>query len=124
MLLEHYLGNSEHNISIVNVENPITLPYSKDDQYIHTFMSEIVSIFKDIAQLNPSFVTKSPIFLSTKLPPTFLMKLDKLADFAAAVSTGEVQELQDILESLVVVDRLGKALLILKKELVSSQLQK
>ncbi|KAF8808385.1 hypothetical protein BYT27DRAFT_7255491 [Phlegmacium glaucopus] len=41
---------------------------------------------------------------------------DKLADFTAAVSTSTVQELQDVLESLVVDDRLPKALLVLKKE--------
>ncbi|KAH9972177.1 hypothetical protein BGW80DRAFT_1252964 [Lactifluus volemus] len=48
---------------------------------------------------------------------------DKLADFAAAVSTGEVGELQDVLEALVVEDRLRKALLVLKKELINAQLQ-
>jgi Lon-like ATP-dependent protease len=48
---------------------------------------------------------------------------DKLADFAAAVSTGEVHELQAVLESLSVEDRLQKALLILKKELINAQLQ-
>ena len=47
-------------------------------------------------------------------------ELDKLADFVAAVSTGEVQELQDVLESLVVDDRLRKAL---KEELINAQLQ-
>jgi Lon-like ATP-dependent protease len=48
---------------------------------------------------------------------------DKLADFAAAVSTGEVQELQDVLESLVLDDHLRKALLVLKKTLINAQLQ-
>lgn len=48
---------------------------------------------------------------------------DKLADFAAAVSTGDVHDLQAVLESLSVEDRLQKALLILKKELINAQLQ-
>lgn len=48
---------------------------------------------------------------------------DKLADFAAAVSTGDVHDLQSVLESLSVEDRLQKALLILKKELINAQLQ-
>lgn len=48
---------------------------------------------------------------------------DKLADFAAAVSTGEVHDLQAVLESLNVADRLQKSLLILKKELINAQLQ-
>ena len=45
---------------------------------------------------------------------------DKLADFAAAVSSSEVQELQDVLESVTVEDHLQKALLVLKKELINS----
>ena len=48
---------------------------------------------------------------------------DKLADFAATVSSGDVYELQDVLESLVVDDRLRKALLVLKKEPINVQLQ-
>jgi ATP-dependent Lon protease len=44
-------------------------------------------------------------------------------NFTAAVSTGEAQEPQDILEALQVDDRLRKALLVLKKELINAQLQ-
>jgi ATP-dependent protease La (Lon)-like substrate-binding protein len=62
----------KHDISIVNVDL-ITLPYNKDDQYIRAFMFEIVSVFKDIAQLNPLFRDQITTFLSTKLPPTFSM---------------------------------------------------
>ena len=72
-----------------------------------------------------SSATKSPTFQLTKSPPTVFDEPDKLADFEAAVlSTGEVQELQDVLESLVVDDRLRKALPVLKKELINAQLQK
>ena len=46
----------------------------------------------------------------------------KLADFAAAITTSK-EEFQDVLESLVVDDRLRKALLALKKELINAQLQ-
>lgn len=48
---------------------------------------------------------------------------EKLADFAAAASSGEVSDLQDVLESLDIEDRLQKALLVLKKELMNAQLQ-
>ena len=113
----------KHDISIVNVENLITLPYSKDDQYIRAFMSEIVSVFKDIAQLNPLFRDQITNFSINQVAANLFDEPDKLADFAAAVSTGEVQELQDVLESLVVDDRLRKALLVLKKELINAQLQ-
>lgn len=112
-----------HAISIANVENLHTQPFNKDDQYIRAFMSEIVSVFKDIAQLNPLFRDQITNFSINQIASNVFDEPDKLADFAAAVSTGEVQELQDVLESLVVDDRLRKALLVLKKELINAQLQ-
>ncbi|KAI6108343.1 Lon protease C-terminal proteolytic domain-containing protein [Pisolithus sp. B1] len=113
----------KHAISIVQVENLITQPYNKDDQYIRAFMSEIVSVFKDIAQLNPLFRDQITNFSINQVASNVFDEPDKLADFAAAVSSGEVSELQDVLESLVVDDRLRKALLVLKKELINAQLQ-
>lgn len=110
-------------ISIVNVDNLETQPYNKDDQYIRAFMSEIVSVFKDIAQLNPLFRDQITNFSINQVASNVFDEPDKLADFAAAVSTGDVNELQDVLESLVVSDRLQKALLVLKKELINAQLQ-
>ncbi|CDO69721.1 hypothetical protein BN946_scf184687.g6 [Trametes cinnabarina] len=113
----------KYNVSVVNVENLATQPYSKDDQHIRAFMSEIVSVFKDIAQLNPLFRDQIANFSINQVASNVFDEPDKLADFAAAVSTGEPQELQDVLESLVVKDRLSKALLVLKKELINAQLQ-
>ncbi|EDR12043.1 uncharacterized protein LACBIDRAFT_189137 [Laccaria bicolor S238N-H82] len=113
----------DHGISIVNIANLKTAPYSRDDQHIRAFMSEIVSVFKDIAQLNPLFRDQITNFSINQVAANVFDEPDKLADFAAAVSTGEVQELQDVLESLVVDDRLRKALLVLKKELINAQLQ-
>ncbi|TFY70197.1 hypothetical protein EVG20_g2818 [Dentipellis fragilis] len=112
-----------YDISIVNIENLVTQPYNKDDQYIRAFMSEIVSVFKDIAQLNPLFRDQITNFSINQVASNVFDEPDKLADFAAAVSTGEVRELQDVLESLAVEDRLRKALLVLKKELINAQLQ-
>lgn len=110
-------------VSVVNVENLVTQSYNKDDQYIRAFMSEIVSVFKDIAQLNPLFRDQIANFSMNQVATNVFDEPDKLADFAAAVSTGEPNELQDVLESLVVSDRLRKALLVLKKELINAQLQ-
>jgi ATP-dependent Lon protease len=109
----------KHSISIVQVDNLVTQPYNKDGQYIRAFMSEIVSVFKDIAQLNPLFRDQITNFSINQVASNVFDEPDKLADFAAAVSSGEVGELQDVLESLVVDDRLRKVLLVLKKELQS-----
>ncbi|KAI0775127.1 ATP-dependent protease La [Trametes elegans] len=113
----------KYTVSVVNVENLSTQPYNKDDQYIRAFMSEIVSVFKDIAQLNPLFRDQIANFSINQVASNVFDEPDKLADFAAAVSTGDPNELQDVLESLVVDDRLRKALLVLKKELINAQLQ-
>jgi len=113
-----------HPVSVVSVENLATEPFNKDDQYIRAFMSEIVSVFKDIAQLNPLFRDQITNFSINQIASNVFDEPDKLADFAAAVSTGEVVgELQEILESLKVEERLSKALMVLKKELINAQLQ-
>lgn len=105
------------------MDNLAIQPYSKSNQYIRAVMSEIVSVFKDIAQLNPLFRDQITNFTISQSANNVFDEPDKLADFAAAVSTGEVNELQDVLESLIVEERLQKALLVLKKELINAQLQ-
>ncbi|KIJ52552.1 hypothetical protein M422DRAFT_202688 [Sphaerobolus stellatus SS14] len=113
----------DYPISVVDVENLVALPYNKDDQYIRASMSEIVSVFKDIAQLNPLFRDQITNFSISQVATNVFDEPDKLADFAAAVSAGDANELQAVLESLVIEDRLQKALLVLKKELINAQLQ-
>jgi Lon-like ATP-dependent protease len=110
-------------VSIVNVDNMALEPFNKDDQYIRAHMSEIVAVFKDIAQLNPLFRDQITNFSINQVAMNVFDEPDKLADFAAAVSAGEIGELQDVLESMSVPDRLRKALLVLKKELINAQLQ-
>ena len=85
-------------------------------------MSGIVSEFKDIAQLNPLFRDQITNFSINQVAANVFDEPDQPADFAAAASTGEVQD-SEILESLVVDDRLRKALLVLQKEFINAQLQ-
>jgi ATP-dependent Lon protease len=113
----------KHAISLVSVDNLPPLPYDKEDPHIRAFMSEIVSVFKDIAQLNPLFRDQITNFSINQVANNVFDEPDKLADFAAAVSTGDVQELQDVLEAQQIDERLRRALLVLKKELINAQLQ-
>ncbi|KAF5341663.1 hypothetical protein D9611_002140 [Ephemerocybe angulata] len=114
----------KYPISLVRITNLPTEPYTKDDQHIRAFTSEIVSVFKDIAQLNPLFRDQITNFSINQVTSANIFdEPDKLADFAAAVSSGEPRELQDVLESTQVEDRLRKALLVLKKELINAELQ-
>jgi Lon-like ATP-dependent protease len=125
------------SISLTDITNLKLEPYKKESEMIRAIMSELVSVFKDIAQLQPIFreQSESLAYFSTHMlmvVTSFTMsnstsnvfdEPDKLADFAAAVSTGDVHDLQAVLESLSVEDRLQKSLLILKKELINAQLQ-
>ncbi|KAN0061493.1 ATP-dependent Lon protease pim1 [Thecaphora frezii] len=114
----------DYAVSLVNVTNLAAAPYDKrNDQYIRAVMAELISVFKDIAQLNPLFRDQIANFSISQGAGNVFEEPEKLADFAAAVSTGEVGELQAVLEALDVRERLQKALVVLKKELMNAQLQ-
>jgi Lon-like ATP-dependent protease len=108
---------------LANVENLEDLPYSKKSPLVRAVTSEIVSVFKDIASLNPLFRDQIASFSMSQSAGNVFEEPAKLADFAAAVSAGEPLELQEVLETLTVDDRLQKSLLVLKKELMNAQLQ-
>ncbi|CAG8733103.1 15178_t:CDS:2, partial [Acaulospora morrowiae] len=113
----------DYNVSLVNVENLNDETYNRKNQVIRAITSEIVAVFKDIATLNPLFRDQIANFSMSQSAGNVFEEPAKLADFAAAVSTGEPNELQEVLESLIIEERLQKALLVLKKELVNAQLQ-
>ncbi|RIA89301.1 Lon protease C-terminal proteolytic domain-containing protein [Glomus cerebriforme] len=113
----------DYNVSLVNVENLNDESYNRKNQIVRAITSEIVAVFKDIATLNPLFRDQIANFSMSQSAGNVFEEPAKLADFAAAVSTGEPHELQEVLESLVIEERLQKALLVLKKELVNAQLQ-
>lgn len=112
------------NISLVDVTHmkipPATKPHS---QTTKALMSELINVFKDIAQLNPLFRDQIANFSVSQSASNIFEEPDKLADFAAAVSQGEINELQAVLQAQDVEDRLSKALTVLKRELINAQLQ-
>lgn len=113
----------DYAVSLVNVSNLTTQPYNKEGAIIRAVKSELISVFKDIATLNPLFRDQITNFGISQGAGNVFDEPDKLADFAAAVSSGEVEELQAVLESLDVEERLQKSLLVLKKELINAELQ-
>ncbi|KAG0188860.1 ATP-dependent Lon protease pim1 [Apophysomyces sp. BC1034] len=113
----------EHEVSLVNVENLVDPPFSKKSPLIRAVTSEIVSVFKEIASLNPLFRDQIASFSMSQSAGNVFEEPAKLADFAAAVSAGEPLELQEVLETLPVEERLQNALVVLKKELMNAQLQ-
>ncbi|KAF3924587.1 hypothetical protein AA313_de0200521 [Arthrobotrys entomopaga] len=113
----------KYNVSLVDVENLTELPHDRKSPIIRAVTSEIVSVFKDIANMNPLFRDQISTFQMSQSAGNVIEEPAKLADFAAAVASAEVRELQEVLESLDVEDRLTKALTVLKKELMNAELQ-
>lgn len=113
----------KYPVSLVNVENLVEDPHDPKSPTIRAVTNEIVNVFKEVASLNTLFRDQISTFSMSQSAGNVMQEPAKLADFAAAVSAGEVSELQDVLETLNVEDRLQKALVVLKKELMNAQLQ-
>ena len=110
-------------VSLVNVDNMAEQSHDQKSPVIKAVTSEIVNVFKDVANLNPLFRDQISTFSMSQSAGNIMDEPGKLADFAAAVSAGEISELQDVLETMNVEERLTKALTVLKKELMNAQLQ-
>ena len=113
----------DFDVSLVQVDNLPEQAYDKKSPVIKAVTSEIVNVFKDVAGLNPLFRDQISTFSMSQSAGNIVEEPGKLADFAAAVSAGEIRELQDVLETMDVEERLSKALMVLKKELMNAQLQ-
>ncbi|KAL8771062.1 MAG: hypothetical protein Q9209_003481 [Squamulea sp. 1 TL-2023] len=113
----------DFTVSLVDVDNLVEEPYDKKDPVIKAVTSELVNVFKDVANLNHLFRDQIATFSMSQSAGNILEEPGKLADFAAAVSAGEIRELQEVLETMNVQERLSKALMVLKKELMNAQLQ-
>ena len=113
----------DYGVSIVNVENVTTEAYDKKSATVHAIVSEIIAVMKDVATLSPLFRDQVANFSVSTSAGTVFDDPDKLADFAAACSSGESSEMQDVLAETSIEERLHKALLVIKKELMNIQLQ-
>jgi ATP-dependent Lon protease len=110
-------------VSLVNVENMVDEPYDPKSQVIRAVTNEIVNVFKEVATMNNLFRDQISTFSMSQSTGNVTSEPAKLADFAAAVSSGEQTELQEVLACMNVEERMQKALIVLKKELMNAQLQ-
>jgi len=113
----------KYGVSLAKVENLVDEPHDAKSPIIRAVTNEIVNVFKEVASLNSLFRDQISTFSMSQSAGNVMQEPSKLADFAAAVSAGEVSELQDVLETLNIEERLQKALVVLKKELMNAQLQ-
>jgi len=97
-------------------DDEITQQQSK---IIKAYSISIITTIKELLKLNPLFKEELQIFLSH----SDFTEPGKLADFAVSLTTAGREELQGILETFDVQERIDKALVLLKKELDLSKLQ-
>ncbi|KAB8349881.1 hypothetical protein FH972_023894 [Carpinus fangiana] len=110
-------------VSLVNVDNLTELAHDKKNSTIKALTSEIINVFREIAGLSSLFRDQISTFSMSQSVGNVAEDPGKLADFAAAVSSGDTAEMQEVLEALNIEERLSKALVVLKKELLNAQLQ-
>jgi len=113
----------KYPVTLVNVENLPDEPFNPKSPVIRAVTNEIVSVFKDVASMNSLFRDQISTFSVGQYTGDVGDGPGRLADFAAAVSVGDTAELQDVLSTLNVEERMQKALLLLKKEQLNAQLQ-
>ncbi|KAJ9630592.1 ATP-dependent Lon protease pim1 [Taxawa tesnikishii (nom. ined.)] len=110
------------NVSLVKVDNLVDEPFDKKSPTVRALISEIVNTCKEIGSVNPLFRDHVSAFAMSQSAANIADEPAKLADFAAAVSAGEMEEAQEVLASLNIEERLNKALLVIKKEHMNAQL--
>lgn len=91
----------------------------KHSKMLKAYSISIITTIKELLKLNPLFKEELQIFLGH----SDFTEPGKLADFAVALTTATREELQDVLETFTIPERIDKALAILKKELDLSKLQ-
>lgn len=122
---------------VLNMEKRISIKKPTKSKYLRTqvkyhedasrkltkelkaYSISIITTIKELLKLNPLFKEELQIFLSH----SDFTEPGKLADFAVALTTAGREELQDVLETFDLNERIDKALLLLKKELDLSKLQ-
>lgn len=113
-------SRDDDSVSRLKVENFSDEPYDKNNRFLRAVSQEIFATLADVAKLNPFFrehISHHNISSSVFEDPA------KLADFVAVLCSSDSKELQEILDSVVIEERLRKALVLLKKELLNAQLQ-
>ena len=102
----------------------VRVRYFPETQYqdvpeLKAYSVAIINTIKELLPLNPLYGEELKLFLSRFGPE----EPSRLADFAASLTTSSKQELQDVLESVRIRERLNKVLLLLRKELDMAKTQ-
>ncbi|KAK9452584.1 Lon protease C-terminal proteolytic domain-containing protein [Dipodascopsis uninucleata] len=110
-------------VTMVKVKNRPDDPVDKQEPAIRAVVSEIISLLKEISGMNPLFRDQITAFTLSLASGNVFDEPVRLSDFAAAVSAGETTELQELIDTKDIGERLQKGLVLLKKELMNAKLQ-
>jgi len=90
-----------------------------DNQDLKAYSLSVVRCIKELIQLNPLYKEELSIFMAH----SNIQDPGRLCDFAAALTTSTPAQLQEILETVRIRERLQKVLVLLKHELDITQIQ-
>ncbi|HEY9151099.1 MAG TPA: LON peptidase substrate-binding domain-containing protein, partial [Gammaproteobacteria bacterium] len=102
---------------LVQVEYPEDVPGPDDE--MRAYAIAIFNTLKELVPLNPLYSEELKFFLSRFNPH----ESSALTDFAASLTTSSAAELQEVLETLPVLERMRQVLVLIKKELEVARLQ-
>lgn len=94
-------------------------PVIEQESQIRAYAMSIINIIKELMQLNPLYNEELKQYLNYFNPND----PGPLTDFAAAITSADAQELQDVLDTLPLLERMEKVLLVIGKELEVARIQ-
>ncbi|UQB42951.1 endopeptidase La [Thiomicrospira microaerophila] len=100
------------------VSYPADIRTATDKEY-KAYGLAIMNAFRELLPLNPLYSEELRFFLNRYSPED----PEHLVDFAAAITTAKPEQLQDVLETLDLLDRLEKVLALFKHEIEVTKLQ-
>jgi ATP-dependent Lon protease len=103
---------------IVKVEY-LEVPVGEDDGQLRAYAMALIDIIKELMTLNPLYNEELKQYLNYFTPN----EPGPLADFAAAITSATSAEMQNVLETLPLLDRMETVLLLIRKELDVARLQ-
>jgi ATP-dependent Lon protease len=114
--IEHWLSGSAPYKA--QVSYPADIKNGSDKEF-KAYGLAIMNAFRELLPLNPLYSEELKYFLNRYSPS----EPSHLADFAASLTTAENLKLQDVLETLDLVERLEKVLTLFKQEIEVTKLQ-
>ena len=90
-----------------------------DPDQLKAYAIAIINTLKELVPLNPLYSEELKFFLNRFNPN----EPSSLTDFAASLTTASAEELQEVLDTVDVLERMKKVLVLIKKELEVARLQ-